>query len=89
MDVWIIFNPILKALLYIASFGSVGSLLFSLQFDKQLTAEQQTYCNYITYKSKLIGAITAVLMILSLAGNLGGDLESVIDLVTVAARHRI
>ena len=80
MDVWIIFNPILKVLLYIAIFGSVGSFLFSLQFGKQLTAEQQAYCDYLTHKSNLIGAVTALLMILSGAGNLGGDLASVIDL---------
>ena len=80
MDIWIIFTPILKVLLYIATFGSVGSFLFSLQFGKQLTAEQQTYCNYLTHKSNLIGAVTALLMILSGAGNLGGDLTSVIDL---------
>ena len=80
MDIWIIFIPILKVLLYIATFGSVGSFLFSLQFGKQLTAEQQTYCNYLTHKSNLIGAVTALLMILCGAGNLGGDLTSVIDL---------
>ena len=80
MDVWIIFNPILKVLLYIAIFGSVGSFLFSLQFGKQLTAEQQAYCDYLTHKSNLIGAVAALLMILSGAGNLGGDLASVIDL---------
>ncbi len=79
MDIWIIFTPILKVLLYIAIFGSVGSFLFSLQFGKQLTPEQQTYCNYLTRKSNLIGAVTALLMILSGAGNLGGDLTSVID----------
>ena len=80
MDIWIIFTPILKVLLYIAIFGSVGSFFFNLQFGKQLTAEQQTYCNYLTRKSNLIGAVTALLMILSGAGNLGGDLTSVIDL---------
>jgi putative copper resistance protein D len=80
MDIWIIFTPILKVLLYIATFGSVGSFLFSLQFGRQLTAEQQTYCNYLTHKSNLIGAVTALLMILCGAGNLGGDLTSVIDL---------
>ena len=80
MDIWIIFTPILKVLLYIATFGSVGSFLFSLQFGKQLTAEQQTYCNYLTHKSNLIGAVTALLMILCGAGNLGGELTSIIDL---------
>ena len=80
MDIWIIFTPILKVFLYIATFGSVGSFLFSLQIGKQLTMEQQTYCNYLTHKSNLIGAVTALLMILCGAVNLGGDLTSVIDL---------
>jgi len=79
MDVWIIFNPILKALLYAASFGSVGSFLFNLHFAKQLTAELQAYCDYLTYRSILVGAVTSLLMVFSVAGNLGGDLVSVID----------
>lgn len=81
MDVWIIINPILKAVLYVASFGSVGSFLFYLHFRKQLTDQQQVYCNHLSRKSSLIGAITAVLLLLSVAGNLGGDLASVIDLL--------
>ena len=81
MDIWSIVNPILKAILYIASFGCVGGILFNLQFGKQLTPEQQIYCSYLTHKSTLLGAVTAVLIILSLAGNLGGDLASVIDLL--------
>jgi putative copper resistance protein D len=81
MDVWIIINPILKALLYIASFGSVGSFLFSLHFRKQLSEQQQSYCDYLSHKSTLIGSFITLLMILSVAGNLGGDLSSVIDLL--------
>lgn len=81
MDVWIIINPILKALLYVASFGSVGSFLFSLHFGKQLSEEQQSYCNYLSHKSTLIGLVITLLMILSVAGNLGGDLASVIDML--------
>ena len=81
MDVWIIFNPILKALLYVASFGSVGSFLFSLHFGKQLTEKQQVYCDYLAHRGTLIGAGTSLVMILSVAGNLGGDLASVIDLL--------
>lgn len=79
MDVWIIFNPILKALLYAASFGSVGSFLFSLHFNKQLTAEQQVYCDYLAFRSILVGTVTSLLMVFSVSGNLGGDLVSVID----------
>ena len=81
MDVWIIFNPILKVLLYVASFGSVGRFLFSLHFGKQLTEKQQVYCDYLAYRSTLIGAVTSLVIILSVAGNLGGDLASVIDLL--------
>ena len=81
MDVWIIINPILKALLYVASFGSVGSFLFSLHFGKQLSEEQQSYCNYLSHKSTLIGSVITLLMVLSVAGNLGGDLASVIDML--------
>ena len=81
MDVWIIINPILKALLYVASFGSVGSFLFSLHFGKQLSEEQQSYCNYLSHKSTLFGLVITLLMILSVAGNLGGDLASVIDML--------
>lgn len=81
MDVWIIINPILKALLYVASFGSVGSFLFSLHFGKQLSEHQQSYCNYLSHKSTLIGLVITLLMILSVAGNLGGDLASVIDML--------
>jgi putative copper resistance protein D len=81
MDVWIIFIPILKVLLYVASFGSVGNFLFSLHFSKQLTEKQQVYCDYLAHRGALIGAVTSLVMILSVAGNLGGDLESVIDLL--------
>ena len=81
MDVWIIINPILKALLYVASFGSVGSFLFSLHFGKQLSEQQQSYCNYLSHKSTLIGSVITLLMVLSVAGNLGGDLASVIDML--------
>ena len=78
MDVWIVINPILKVLLYAASFGSVGSFLFNLHFAKQLTAELQACCDYLTYRSILVGAVTSLLMVLSVAGNLGGDIASVI-----------
>ena len=79
MDVWIVLNPILKVQLYVASFGSVGSFLFTLHFGKKLFEQQQSYCDNLCHKSTLIGAIISLLMILSVAGSLGGDLASVID----------
>ncbi|MDG2475336.1 MAG: CopD family protein [Paracoccaceae bacterium] len=81
MDVWIIINPILKTVLYLASFGSIGSFIFSLHFRLKLTEEQQFYCVQLSRKSALIGIITSVLLIFSVAGNLGGDFVSVIDIL--------
>ena len=77
MDAWIILSPILKAIFYAASFGSVGSFLFSLHFAKHLTAEQQAYCDSLGYRSTLAGAVMSLLMVLSVAGNLGGDIASI------------
>ena len=71
----------LKATLYLASFGSVGSFLFSLYFRGQLSEPQQFYCDCLSRKSVLVGTITTLLLILSFAGNLGGNLLSVIDLL--------
>jgi len=79
MDLWVLINPILKFILYAAIVGSVGSFLFSLHFTAQLTEQQQSYCYYLSRKSAFIGAITSLLMILSVPGNLGGDLRSLID----------
>ena len=79
MDVWIVLSPFLKVPLYVASFGSVGSFLFTLHFRKKLSDQQQSYCDNLCYKSTLIGAIISLVMILSVAGSLGGDLASVID----------
>lgn len=79
MDLWVLINPILKFILYAAIVGSVGTFLFSLHFTAQLTEQQQSYCYYLSRKSVFIGVITSLLMILSVPGNLGGDLRSLID----------
>ena len=79
MDVWIVINPILKVLLYGASFLSVGSFFFSLHFAKHLTVAQKDYCNTLAVKTAFVGAVTSLLMVLSVAGNLGGDIASVIE----------
>ena len=79
MDVWIVINPILKVLLYAASFLSVGSFFFRLHFAKHLTVSQKDYCNTLAFKSAFVGAVTSLLMVLSVAGNLGGDIASVVE----------
>ena len=80
MDVWIVINPILKVTLYFSSFGSVGGYLFSLYFREHLAEQQLLYCLRLSRKSALIGTITSLLLFFSVAGNLGGDIISVIDL---------
>ena len=79
MDVWIIINPILKVLFYAASFVSLGAILFSLHFTKFLTVEQKAYCNNLAFKTAPIGSVVSLLMFFSVAGNLGGDIGSVIE----------
>ena len=79
MDVWIVINPILKVLLYAASFLSVGIFLFRLHFAKHLTVAQNEYCNALAFKAASVGVVTTLLMVLSVAGNLGGGIDSVVE----------
>ena len=79
MDVWIIANPALRVFLYAASFLSVGTFLFSLHFSKHLTVAQKSYCDYVAYKTALVGSVVSLLMFFSVAGNLGGGIASVVE----------
>ena len=79
MDIWIIVNPILRVFLYAASFLSVGTFLFSLHFSKHLTVAQKSYCDHLAFKTALVGSVISLLMFFSVAGNLGGDIASVIE----------
>tara|TARA_B100000963_G_scaffold182216_1_gene158493 strand:+ start:2093 stop:2968 length:876 start_codon:yes stop_codon:yes gene_type:complete len=81
MDVWIVINPVLTLILYVATFGSVGSFLFSFHFRELLTKKQRSYCYYLARKSTFFGATVSLLLILSVAGNLGGDIASVTDVL--------
>ena len=79
MDIWIIVNPILRVFLYAASFLSVGTFLFSLHFSKHLTVAQKSYCDHLAFKTAVVGSVISLLMFFSVAGNLGGDIASVIE----------
>ena len=61
MDIWIIFNPILRVFLYAASFLSVGTL-FSLHFSKHLTVAQKSYVIILLLKTALVGSAISLLM---------------------------
>ena len=79
MDVWIVFTPILKVLLYLAGLAVVGTKLFDLHFSKFQTIDNMEYCNFLSKKSCLYGLIISVGMIFSIAGNLGGEFLSILD----------
>lgn len=53
--------------------------MFSLHFAKFLTVEQKAYCDNLGFKTALIGSVASLLMFFSVAGNLGGDIASVIE----------
>ena len=79
MDVWIVLTPILKVLLYLAGLAVVGTKLFDLHFSKFQTIDNMEYCNFLSRRSCLYGLIISVGMIFSIAGNLGGELLSILD----------
>ena len=79
MDVWIVFTPILKVLLYLAGLAVVGTKLFDFHFSKFQTIDNVEYCNFLSKKSCLFGLIISVGMIFSIAGNLGGEFLSILD----------
>ena len=81
MDVWTVINPVLTSMFYAATFGSVGSFLFCLHFRELLTEQQRFYCHYLSRKSTFVGAIVSLLLILSVAGNFGGNILSATDLL--------
>ena len=51
MDVWMVFTPVLKVLLYLAGLAVVGTKLFDLHFSKFQTIDNMEYCNFLSKKS--------------------------------------
>ena len=79
MEIWAILAPLVKVLLYVLSFLAVGTGLFILHFRSFLSQPTLAYCCKLVRKSSLIGSITAPLLLLMTAGNIGGDLQSAFD----------
>jgi len=48
MEIWIILNPLIRFILYIAVFGSIGTFIFVLYFRDVLTTSQFSYCTTIS-----------------------------------------
>lgn len=80
MEIWIVLNPIIKFLLYIAVFGSVGTLVFIFHFYRLLTPLQLGYCSSTYQKFTKVGVLVSFISILSIPGNMSGDLIGIIDI---------
>ena len=79
MEIWAILAPLVKVLLYVLSFLAVGTGLFIFHFRSFLSQPTLAYCHNLIGKSSLIGSIMAPLLLLMVAGNIGGDLQSALD----------
>ena len=78
-EVWSFLNPIIRMIFYISAFGSVGTYIYLIHFNRLLELKQRSYCFLLIKKSSIIGSIIAFLAFLSIPGNMGGDFKSIID----------
>ena len=79
MEIWDFINPALKVLLYLAVFGTVGTILFATHFGKYQSFASAYFCENLIKKSGAIGVVVSAASFFSIAGNLGGNLGSVLD----------
>lgn len=79
VDVWIFLNPIIRMVFYISAFCSVGTYIYLIHFNRFLESKQKSYCFSLIERSSIIGCIISFLSFLSIPGNMGGDLKSIID----------
>tara|TARA_B100000989_G_scaffold290775_1_gene264351 strand:+ start:214 stop:1089 length:876 start_codon:yes stop_codon:yes gene_type:complete len=80
LDVWTILNPILRTVVYILVLATIGSILFQFHFSKFFENDIAVYSNNLIKKFASAGFIVGLIVFLSVAGNLGGDLFSIFDL---------
>ena len=81
MELWSVVIPLLKVMLYLASFGTIGTILFFFHFKLHLPTESLSYCYNLTKRCAIWGLIIAAASFFSVAGNMGGNLISVLDML--------
>ena len=81
MDIWTLINPFLRVLLYLSSFGSIGTILFALHFGKNQSPAGVRYCQSLVKRSASLGVVASLGIFLSVAGNMGGDFMSALDMI--------
>ena len=79
-DVWTILNPILRTFIYFSVLTTIGTILFSLHFSNFFDNMVKVYCQNLTKMFSIFGLFIGLLLFLSVAGNLGGDFQSIIDI---------
>ena len=86
LEIWTILNPIIRTLIYFTALYSIGSVLFKAHFYKFFNEEINIYCKKIIRDSAFLGLIISILAFLSVAGNLGGEIQSIfeIDLIELS-----
>ena len=86
LEIWTILNPIIRTFIYLTALYSIGSVLFKVHFHKFFNEEINIYCKKIIRDSALLGLIISILAFLSVAGNLGGEIQSIfeIDLIELS-----
>ena len=86
LEIWTILNPIIRTFIYLTALYSIGSVLFKVHFHKFFNEEINIYCKKIIRYSSLLGLIISILAFLSVAGNLGGEIQSIfeIDLIELS-----
>ena len=77
LDFWTYVNPILRILIYLVALISIGTILFNFHFEKYLDNDIKYYCNKILISNSASGILLSIVVFFSIAGNLGGDIESI------------
>ena len=86
LDFWTYVNPILRILIYLVALISIGTILFDFHFKKYLDNDIKNYCNKILKSNSASGILLSIIVFFSIAGNLGGDIESIysVDLINLS-----
>ena len=79
VDVWSFMAPFAKFAAYMTMFGASGTGLFLLHFGGSLSQATSGYCELILRRSAKGGILAAIFLFAAVAGNIGGDIQSIID----------
>ena len=77
MDIWVILNPLIRALVYGACLVVTGALLFGFHFKKYQTRQSSAYCLSLAKNGSIFGLVISAIFFLSISGNMGGDFSSI------------